>query len=205
MGKRIAVTGATGFIGKHLTASLLDQGHDVIKIARHMPAVECDIIYHLACPSTTQFINSHPIEIIDIIIDGTRKALSICETADFVFASSIGAGYLEIDSSPQLNYNSAKFLMEQYLKHTGRPCTIYRLPSVYGPGMSNDSFVKRCIDGNAFKPLDPEQAHYIAHVEYVAEQMSKLKTVEAESTTLGDIYEEFSSGRRGLYRTTSNT
>lgn len=204
MGKRIAVTGSNGFIGSRLVTKLLEQGHQVIKIARHMPPQECDIIYHLACPSNTRFINDNPISIIDIIVDGTRKALEIDPSAKFVFASSYGAGDLELDKSPQLNYNTSKFLMEQYLEHSGRDCTIYRLPSVYGIGMHNDSFVKKCIDGNAYKPKDPSKLHYIAHVDYVVEQMAKLEIIEAEEITLGEIYEEFGSRRRGLYRSEPN-
>ncbi|WP_156763666.1 NAD-dependent epimerase/dehydratase family protein, partial [Mycobacterium scrofulaceum] len=34
---RIAVTGASGVLGRGLTARLLSQGHDVIGIARHRP------------------------------------------------------------------------------------------------------------------------------------------------------------------------
>lgn len=202
---RIAVTGSNGFIGKHLVKQLLENGHQVIKIARHMPPEECDMIYHLACPGSTQYINEHPTEIIDIIIDGTRKALDINPIAKFVFASSYGAGDLLLDKSPQLNYNVAKFLMENYLKHTGRDVTIYRLPSVYGPGMADDGFVKRCVDRTAYQPSDPDKKHYIAHVDYVVQQMANLKLVEAEEITLGEIYEEFGSGRRGLCRTTPNT
>jgi len=204
MGKRIAVTGSNGFIGSRLVTKLLEQGNQVIKIARHMPPQECDIIYHLACPSNTRFINDNPISIIDIIVDGTRKALEIDPTAKFVFASSCGADDLELDKSPQLNYNTSKFLMEQYLEHSGRDCIIYRLPSVYGIGMHNDAFVKKCIDGNAYKPKDSSKLHYIAHVDYVVEQMAKLEPVVSEEITLGEIYEEFSSRRRGLYRPTSN-
>lgn len=202
---KIAVTGSHGFIGSRLVHQLLDQGHQVIKIARHMPPADCDIIYHLACPSSTRFINDNPLEIVDIIVDGTRKALEINPTAKFVFASSYGASELTLDKSPQLNYNSAKFLMEQYLEHSGRDVVIYRLPSVYGIGMSNDAFVKKCIDKNAYRPKKPNKKHYIAHIDYVVEQMSKLEQVEAEEITLGEIYEEFGSGRRGLYRSASNT
>lgn len=201
---KIAITGSNGFIGSCLVTKLLDQGHQIIKIARHMPPTDCDIVYHLACPSSTRFINNNPLGIVDIIVDGTRKALDINPTAKFVFASSYGAGELTLDKSPQLNYNSAKFLMEQYLEHSSRDVVIYRLPSVYGIGMSNDAFVKKCIDKNAYKPKNPNKKHYIAHIDYVVEQMSKLEQVEAEEISLGEIYEEFGSGRRGLYRAAPN-
>lgn len=195
---KVAVTGHTGFIGQHLVAALLKAGHVVYPIGRDYRAVDCDIVYHLACPSTTKFINENPKEVMDIILDGTRQALLISPGALFVNASSYGAE--TIDNTKQGAYNIAKRCMEVYLEHSGVQYLNYRLPSVYGPGASPDSFIQRCVDGTAYVPTDPDKVHYIAHVLDVVEALVNCSAVPVEKTTLGKIYEQFNSGRRGLHR-----
>lgn len=202
MAKRIAVTGSTGFIGTHLVKALENIGNTVIPITREITQVECDVIYHLACPSTTEFIVNNTQKVMDIIIDGTRNALSICPDALFVNASSIGAEY--IDNTAQGAYNIAKRCMEIYLEHSNVKHVNYRLPAVYGIGMSNDSFIKRCIDGRAYFPSVPGTFYFIAHISEVVDAMVNLRTVQSEKITLGQIYELFNSGRRGLYRPASD-
>jgi nucleoside-diphosphate-sugar epimerase len=199
---RVIVTGAQGFIGRALVAELLKRGDVVLPMGRIYTPVQCDIIYHLACPSTTEFINANPNKVMDIIMDGTRQALDICPTAVFVNASSMGAA--SVDDSCQGAYNVAKLCMENYLLHLDRVIHNYRLPSVYGPGMHNDAFIKRCVDGTAYIPTDPNKTHYIAHIDDVVHAFVNLSELAVEKITLGQIYESFNSGRRGLYRSSSD-
>lgn len=186
----VAVTGHTGFIGRHLCKAILDRGWSLIKVRREFEKVNCDRIYHLACPSSTKKINDDPNGVIDTIVDGTRKAMNICQEAIFINASSMGANYLD-ESGAQGGYNVAKRLMEIYLSQSGREFVNYRLPSVYGNGMSSDSFIQRCIDGNAYKPEDPNKLHYIANVGDIVNSMIEMKDLEIEETSLGDIYNRF--------------
>jgi len=204
--RKIAVTGATGFIGKQLVDQLLENGNIVYQIGREFEKVDCDIIYHLACPSTTEIISRDTRMVMDTIMDGTRKALAICPTAFFVNASSMGAEFVDVDKSPQNAYNVAKRCMEIYLEYSAGPFGYinYRLPAVYGPGMHDDFFIKRCVDGTAYKPVEPDKLYYIAHVDDVVHAMSKCEQIPIEKITLGQIYELFNSGRRGLHRPTSN-
>lgn len=204
--RKIAVTGATGFIGSRLVELLTRRGHIVYPIGRDVRQVECDIVYHLACPSSTEFINNHPRLVMDTIMDATRKALDICPTALFVNASSMGVEFVDIDKGPQNAYNVAKKCMEEYLEHSKGPFGYinYRIPSVYGPGASPDSFVQRCIDGTAYKPTNPNRVHYIAHIDDVVEALADCKQIPMEELRLEYIYEQFTSGRRGLHRPTPN-
>jgi len=204
--RRIAVTGASGFIGKQLVNQLLKNGNIVYSISRRFEKVECDIIYHLACPSTTEIISRNTRMVMDTIIDGTRNALEICPNAFFVNASSMGAEFIDIDNRPQNAYNLAKRCMEVYLEYSAGPFGYinYRLPAVYGPDMYDDFFIKRCIDGTAHKPIEPDKLYYIAHIDDVVEAMAECKQIPIEKITLGQIYELFNSGRRGLHRPTIN-
>lgn len=206
MAKVVAVTGSTGFIGRHLVAELKRLGNVVHEIDRDFTPIQCDIIYHLACPSSSNYINDNPRAVMDTIMDATRKALDICPTALFVNASSMGVEFIDIDSGPQNAYNIAKKCMEEYLEHARGVYGYinYRIPSVYGAGASPDSFVQRCIDGTAYKPTNPNRVHYIAHIDHVVEALATCKQIPMEELRLEYIYEQFTTGRRGLHRPTSH-
>lgn len=197
---KIVVTGSSGFIGKKLVSQLKCENHEVVEFNRNFKKVECDRIYHLACPSTTEKIKENPTQIIDIIVDKTREALNIDESALFVNASTIGV--LEIENNFQGCYNIAKLCMEFYLNHINRKVINYRLPAVYGEGMHDDNFIKRCVDGRAYEPKEPNKKYYIAHIDDVIKSLIELKPVDIEETTLGKIYEQFNFGRRRIYRST---
>jgi nucleoside-diphosphate-sugar epimerase len=195
--EKIVVTGSTGFIGSNLCLQLEKRGFDVIRMNRSFfPIESCYRIYHLACPSTTKRINDNPTEIMDIIFDRTRQALDICRSSLFINASTYGVNF--IDESKQSCYNIAKLSMEYYLKYSGIKYLNYRLPSVYGEGMHDDNFIKRCIDNTAYKPKNPEQKYFISHIDDVIESLINLTELKIEETTLGSIYKDFGSGKRGL-------
>lgn len=201
--EKVVVTGYTGFIGKKLVTELDSRGFKVIKMNYDYFQIECDRIYHLACPSTTQKIKENPTKIMDIIFDMTRQAIKICPSALFVNASTYGVNY--IDDSKQSCYNIAKLSMEYYLKYSGINYINYRLPSIYGEGMHDDNFIKRCVDNTAYLPKNPEQEYFIAHIDDVIDSLINLTPIEIEETTLGNIYEQFNSGRRRIYRSTLNS
>lgn len=196
----VVVTGHSGFIGRNLVIGLENAGFNVIKQGRKYWPVECDRIYHLACPSTTDIIHACPTGIMDIIMDATRSALTISPTAMFINASTKGAADIYLDKSPQGCYNVAKRCMENYVSFNRSNSISYRIPSVYGPGMHNNNFIKLCIDGRAHEPAEPSKKHYIAHIDDVVEALINLTPITTEEITLGEIYESFGSRGRGLHR-----
>jgi nucleoside-diphosphate-sugar epimerase len=191
--EKIAITGSTGFIGSQLLSELVRRGHIVYPIGRTIRQVECDIVYHLACPATTEIIQRDPTMVMDAIFDVTRQAMKICPTAKFVNGSTMGVHYP--DSTPQGAYNVAKGAMEVYLQHSGIDYINYRIPSVYGEGMHSSAFIKRCVDGTAYAPAQPDKEYWICHISKAVKAMADLAPIPYETTTLGEIYKQFTSGR----------
>jgi len=198
MGKAV-VTGHSGFIGTHLVSELKRKGFEVVCVNPPYTRIECDRVYHLACSSSTVDIENDVHTVMDVIFDLTRAALDICPTAHFINASTMGA-LGPFGHSTQSAYNLAKRCMELYVEHRNQQTTSYRIPATYGEGMQNDKFIKKCVDGTAYAPTDPDRRYYIAHVDDVVEALVTLRSIRTEPTTLGEIYEHFSSGRRRLHR-----
>ena len=200
---RIGVTGASGFIGSHLCTALEANGHDVVKLEWHgVYHGRFDKIYHLMSPATTPAITRDPCDTIDTIINGTIWARNIDSKALFINISSMGAGRLHDNNTPQNVYNTAKKLSEMYIKYHGGPFKNYRLPAVYGPGMKDEFYIKRCVDGTATEPTGDtaSKKYIIAYIDDVINMLVNGKKFDYEKTTIGKIYEDFSNGSRGLHR-----
>jgi len=153
MSGRVAVTGATGFIGKNLIHRLTSAGWAVRALARKPQAdsknlhwitgtledkealvqlvAETDYVIHCAGrvrgSSSADFLKTN--------LDGTANLLDsvskAAPDAQFLLVSSLAA------REPQLSwYADSKFQAEQYLiRHAGTiPWTIFRPTAVYGPG-----------------------------------------------------------------------
>lgn len=201
--EKVVVTGATGFIGKKLVEELIKRDYEVVAFGRQFYPVECERVYHLASPSTSEKINADPTGVMDIILDKTREALNICSTAFFINAST--KGVIDIDNTPQGCYNISKLCMEMYIQHKNIRHLNYRIPSVYGEGMHQDNYIKRCVDNRAFYPHTPEKMHYISHIDDVVDCLIELKPLKIEAITLEQIYEQFNIRRRGIHRSTPIT
>jgi UDP-glucuronate decarboxylase len=113
---RVVVTGGAGFIGSHLCDVLLGQGHEVMAVDNlftgtkknmlHMTSnsnfefirhdvtepilLECDQLYHLACPASPVHYQYNPIKTIKTNVTGTINMLGVAKRtrARFFLAST---------------------------------------------------------------------------------------------------------------------
>ena len=151
---KIAITGGTGFIGRHLARDLSARGHEVIIIARgqykrNMQAVEnttfvaldandtdklteafrgCDAVAHCAGTSVEDgrqtFYRLH--------VEGTRSAVSAAERAGvkkFVLVS-----YLNVRPNVKSAYHTTKWQGEEIVRASKLNYTILKAGLVYGQG-----------------------------------------------------------------------
>jgi len=147
---RIAVTGASGFIGRHLVPLLLESGHEVRALARQTfvnkdsdgridvvrgdvrdreavrSVVEgCEVVVHLAGS-----ISSGE-DVTEIVMVGTRAVTEASRATGvkrFLYMSCLGAG---ATASP---FYAAKWRAEMAVQESGLPYTVLRPSLVVGRG-----------------------------------------------------------------------
>lgn len=142
-GKRALVTGASGFVGKHLAGELRKQGAEVFALdaraenpidIRDWQAVKdfggklgrLDLVYHLAALMFVPCSFENPREVYEVNVLGTLNILELCRlqgVAKLVLASSYVYGeprYLPVDEEHPLNpgspYARSKVLGEALCK-----------------------------------------------------------------------------------------
>lgn len=163
---RVLITGASGFIGRHLVTYLSQRGVDVRTLSRRPQpwpdhvvanvledfsnqANGCECIVHLAGLSDASASYERPVEFARVNVLGTLNALEAARrsNAAFVLASSQrvyrpATRPISEDGvlAPVDPYGQSKLQAEQwtelYARLFGVPATILRLFSVYGPGQA---------------------------------------------------------------------
>lgn len=180
---RTVVTGGAGFIGSHLCEALLESGHDVVcmdnlftsrrenvsHLLRHprfeffrhdvcVPwHVECDRIYHLACPASPVQYQRNPVQTTKTAFLGTLHALECARDAGArLLITSTSEIYGDPSVRPQPEdywgnvnpvgprscYDEGKRVGESlsvsWSKQYGTDVRIARLFNTYGPRMASD-------------------------------------------------------------------
>ena len=199
---RVAITGATGFVGGATLDAALQKGHSVRALTRRevtprervtwvkgtLDRIEalselvegCDAVIHIAGLTNTP----NPGRFDEANVTGTANMLEAAEEAGiarFVFVSSLSA------REPRLSaYGASKARAEQLVAASGLDWTIVRPPGVYGPGDKDylDLFKAAKL---GVVPVPREGRSSLIHVEDLARLLVALVPVNA--MTRGQIYE----------------
>jgi nucleoside-diphosphate-sugar epimerase len=220
MGDAILVTGATGFIGRHLVAALHAAGHRVHAHSRRhgdiasAPPDADDVrhVFHLAARTFVPDSWVAPASFYDVNVLGTVHVLELCRRtgASLTFLSSYVYGpprSLPISESHPLfafnPYSHTKILAEEtvgfYAATFGVRASIVRPFNVYGPGQAGHFLVPEIIR----QALDPDTAAITVRdlqprrdYLYVSDLVSLLlKTLDAAA---GGVYNAGSGESRSV-------
>lgn len=159
----VAVVGATGFVGRHLVADLVERGHGVIAVSRdgrRLPewgeavqpraadvtghdleaaVIGADSVVHLAAiPRETRGRSFDAVN-----ARGTRNAVAAAESAGirrFVHLSVLG-----VTDDPELRYLSSKWAGEQAVRGSSLDWVILRPSLLFGIGDGFFSLVRMTL------------------------------------------------------------
>jgi uncharacterized protein YbjT (DUF2867 family) len=151
---RVAVTGATGFVGRHIVRSLLDRGHHVTALLRPSPASRLpagvepvpgslDNASALRALATGADVVVHLVGIIEergtatfqaVHVDGTRHLVAAARTAEvrrFIYMSAMGAR----DAPSATAYHRTKAQAEEIVRAVPFPggTVVFRPSLISGP------------------------------------------------------------------------
>ncbi|HUR43217.1 MAG TPA: NAD-dependent epimerase/dehydratase family protein [Aestuariivirga sp.] len=215
MRNKIAITGATGFAGRHAVAELLRRGHSLAALVRDpkragLPSGVDIVVGHLedadalarlvrgadAVIHLGAVLAARPRDYFRYNSFATRALAEIAVKADvkrFVFASSLAAREDALS-----HYGASKFAAEQSLRHliNGSLNTIIlRAPAIYGPGdRATLPLIQQLTGRVAVIPGKREQRFSLLYVKDFARLIA-----DAVDGGMTGLY-EVSDGRPGGYR-----
>lgn len=143
---RIAITGATGFIGGHLTNRLTGEGHEVVRIARRAPddAVvqsslddvdqltaafsDCRAVAH--CAGINRELKDQTFA--RVHVEGTRNVVAAAKQAGV--EKIVLLSFLRARPDCDSPYHESKWEAEELVRNSGLDYTVIKAGIVYGRG-----------------------------------------------------------------------
>jgi NADH dehydrogenase len=145
---RIAITGATGFVGSHLTARLASEGHEVVRIARRSRSEDaelvvtslddvdylagvfagCDAVAH--CAGINREIGDQTYE--RIHVHGTHNVVEAAKRAGV--QKIVSMSFLRARPDCGSPYHESKWAAEEIVRDSGLDYTVLKAGVIYGCG-----------------------------------------------------------------------
>lgn len=143
---RIAITGATGFVGSHLTNRLTDEGHEVVRIGRHriddaivrssLSDVEqlttafagCKVIAH--CAGINRELGDQTYA--RVHIEGTRNVVAAAKNAGV--EKIVLLSFLRARPDCGSPYHESKWQAEEIVRNSDLDYTVIKAGIIYGRG-----------------------------------------------------------------------
>ncbi len=172
---KVLVTGAAGFVGRHLCHALVEAGHEVIGLSREVPPARqavANVVYVSGDVTEARTITPdkfagaeavfHLVGIIQEVRrrgqtfeavhgEGTKNVLAAAKTAGvtgrFVYLSALGS-----DQTAEARYSRTKAEAEELVRASGLAFTIFRPSIILGP---DGEFVQQMEDLIKKPPLSP--------------------------------------------------
>lgn len=140
--RRIAVTGATGFVGRHVVARLEAAGHEVVSLSRRTgtdlaspdPAAlqdalnGCDAVIH--CAGINREIGSQTYDAIHV--RGTQSLVEAARNAGVGHISVLS--FLRARPDGPTAYHRTKWAAEAIVRESGIPYTVLKAGVIHGRG-----------------------------------------------------------------------
>jgi NADH dehydrogenase len=153
---KIAITGGSGFVGRHLARSLVGQGHEVVLIARgvdrrdesvrRLPGATlasigtadpaalaaafagCDAVAHLAGINRELGTQTYPA----VHVEGTRHVVDTAKAAGM--PKVVMLSFLRARPECGSPYHESKWAAEELMRHSGLDYAIVKAGVIYGRG-----------------------------------------------------------------------
>lgn len=198
--KKIAVTGAGGFIGKNVMVRLREEGYDPTPIKRELDVdllaeklASVDFVIHLAGvnrPEHEQEFKTGNLGMSERVASALRK---LDRPIPILYSSSIQA---EMDNPYGRSKRAAENALLSYGDETGVPVHIWRLPNVFGkwcrPNYNSvvATFCNNIAQGMPISVRDPAARLHLVYVDDVVDAVLRLISADGVSpVTLEPIYE----------------
>jgi len=148
---KIAVTGGSGFVGRHLVQRLLKDNHEISILSRHkpkedcnnskvrqlfgsvneitelVPAIQdCEVVFHLVGIIAETRKNTFE----KTVAEGTKNVVEACRLAHvkrIIYLSALGTS-----EKAETAYHRTKYKAEETIKNSGIDWVIFRSSIIYG-------------------------------------------------------------------------